>query len=263
MMKNANKRMVFMLACLVFAFSFSGTLWALDDTESVWKEAGESYLKDNFDDAAQKWQSLVDLGYGGADLHYNLGCAYQQSGRLGYAILNYEKALGFDSDCTDCRENLRLANRVQLDQVVKNEGEAEDTRGVLERVVQDGHVNTFTFIFLPLFLALWLVVILRRFAKGESRRFALNLVATILLVSVLVSGGLLTWKVYGFEKHSYAVLLQHEVEIKEGPNANFKTLFSIHEGLKLRLGEEVEDWTQVWLENGLNGYVPKSYLGNI
>ena len=60
-----------------------------------------------------------------------------------------------------------------------------------------------------------------------------------------------------------AVVLAEEVAVLKGPNINYPEAFKVHEGLKVKLGEQVEDWRQVWLDNGLNGYVPQSDLGEI
>jgi len=254
-------------ALLLAAFLFVSSVQAYAgdkniDPETLWKEASDAYLKDDYSSAAAKWQDLVNTGHNGTDLHYNLACAYHRAGKLGYAVLNYEKALADDPYCADCRTNLELALKLQRDQVVKDEN-AIDERGVLEKLMQDSRADTFAYIFLPLFLAACLFILIRRFIRGESRRFAVNIIIAVFCLASILSGALLAWKVYHYEKQSYAVILAVESEVKEGPNANFKTLFSVHEGLKVRLGESVDDWRQIWLENGLNGYLPAINMDEI
>jgi len=232
------------------------------DAEKLWKDASEAYLKDDYKSAAAIWQDLVNDGHNGADLQYNLACAYHRAGKLGYAVLNYEKALADDSDCADCRTNLELALKLQRDQVVKDENTL-DERGVLEKLMQDSQADTFAYVFLPIFLIACFSILLRRFVKSDSRRFAMNIVIAVFCLASLLSGSLLAWKVFHYEKQAYAVVIAEESTVKEGPDANFKTLFTVHEGLKVRLGETVDDWRQIWLENGLNGYLPASDIGEI
>jgi SH3-like domain-containing protein len=53
------------------------------------------------------------------------------------------------------------------------------------------------------------------------------------------------------------------VDVLSGPSTDNPTLFSIHEGLKVRIENEVQDWLQISLENGWNGWVKKETLGVI
>ncbi len=87
------KKFSFIIFIIVFliAGSFKNT-FALD-SKSMMQEANGLYQKNNFSEAAQIYQKLVDEGYEGTALYYNLGNAYYRLNKIGYAILNYERAL--------------------------------------------------------------------------------------------------------------------------------------------------------------------------
>ena len=44
-------------------------------------------------------------------------------------------------------------------------------------------------------------------------------------------------------------------DVLAGPGENNATLFTVHEGLTLEVRSERQDWVQVSLPNGLNGWV--------
>jgi len=59
--------------------------WYMDDYIELKDEQEEK-----FDEAVKLYNQIIDNGYEGAELYYNLGNAYFRLGKLGYAILYYE-----------------------------------------------------------------------------------------------------------------------------------------------------------------------------
>ena len=66
--------------------------------------------KELFQTAASKYQLIVDSGIRNGKLITDLGNAYLQSGELGYAIVNYERALQFEPSNRQVAVNLQFAN---------------------------------------------------------------------------------------------------------------------------------------------------------
>ncbi|MCA9159760.1 MAG: BatD family protein, partial [Planctomycetales bacterium] len=67
--------------------------------------------KELFQSAASKYQLLVDSGIRNGKLYADLGNAYLQCGELGYAIVNYERALRFEPNNRQVAVNLQFANK--------------------------------------------------------------------------------------------------------------------------------------------------------
>ncbi len=125
-------------AMLVIALlTFSGSVSAAETVDlsamqqqRLLVEAGEAYsqgllksetdsadAKELFTTAIQKYQLLVESGIQNADLYVNLGNAYLQTGQLGYAIANYEKAKQLDAGNAQAIQNLKFAySKVELPQ---------------------------------------------------------------------------------------------------------------------------------------------------
>jgi hypothetical protein len=60
-----------------------------------------------------------------------------------------------------------------------------------------------------------------------------------------------------------AVVLVEKADVLSGPASDSPTLFSIHEGLKVRIENDLSEWVQISLENGWNGWVKNDTLGEI
>ncbi len=91
--------------------------------QTIFEEASQTYAqaletaqsdsadaKQLFETAAEKYQLLVESGIRNSKLYSNLGNAYLQSGELGRAIANYERARRLDPNNLQLLTNLQFAN---------------------------------------------------------------------------------------------------------------------------------------------------------
>ncbi len=252
---------LFVLFALVSVL-IGGSLKA-EEPATAFKNAYEQALKGETTAALDGFEALLARTPRDPDLLYNAGTTALLAGKLGYAVLYLERALAIDADCADCRENLARALEKQQDQVIVQSTADQQSGASLDGLMESASLDGLAIVLTIANILLCLVFFMRRFAHGERARFALSLTLAGVLLLALVVGGLTAMKGYGYETRRYAVVVEREQPVRKGPNLNFESEFSVHEGLKVRLGERVEDWQQVWLENGLNGFVPERSLGAI
>lgn len=81
------------------------------------QQGNRYYQKQDYNQAVQSYLKVLNEGYESAELYYNLGDAYYREGKLGYAILNYERALKLSPGDDDIRHNLALANSRTIDRL--------------------------------------------------------------------------------------------------------------------------------------------------
>jgi SH3-like domain-containing protein len=84
----------------------------------------------------------------------------------------------------------------------------------------------------------------------------------VLLCGALASASWLTTldRLHG---RRLAVVLEQAVEVLAGPGRNNPTLATVHEGLTLEVRAERDEWFQVSLPNGLNGWVARDAVGEV
>lgn len=246
---------------LVFVFSFS--LKAEEDLQGKFKQAYDYTIKGEYEKAEPLYSELVAAVPNDPDLLYNAGTFELLSGNLGKAVLYLERALKINSDCEDCRLNLQRALELQKDKVIVKQTGEQDSSATLDEFMESIDVDTFAYWLIIFNLTLLVVFLLRRFASSERSRFSFTLVLALVICAEILFAGLLTLKSYNYEANEYAVILTEDLAVKKGPNENYKSDFNVHEGLKVRLGEKVEEWQQIWLDNGLNGYVKTENLEKI
>jgi len=57
--------------------------------------------------------------------------------------------------------------------------------------------------------------------------------------------------------------MDDKVEVKSGPRAEDKIVFTLHAGSKVQLRKKNGDWNLINLENGLSGWIKSSSIEKI
>lgn len=78
--------------------------------QTLTQQADSAYMNDNFSKATELYLEIAATEGTSSDLYYNLGNSYYRQGKLGKAILYYEKALRLDPSNEDARANLEFVN---------------------------------------------------------------------------------------------------------------------------------------------------------
>jgi hypothetical protein len=64
-------------------------------------------------------------------------------------------------------------------------------------------------------------------------------------------------------KHTEAIVFDPTITVKSSPNKLGKDLFVIHEGTKVYILEEINDWANIRIANGSSGWMPLSSVRRI
>jgi tetratricopeptide (TPR) repeat protein len=95
-----------LLLIAVFQASF---LHAAADLHQSWKKANTFYQQKEYDSAARYFELIAASRPADPTVFYNLGNTYYRLNNIGYAVLNYERALKRKPDYKEAAENLLLA----------------------------------------------------------------------------------------------------------------------------------------------------------
>jgi tetratricopeptide (TPR) repeat protein len=73
--------------------------------------ANQYYDQKKYNEALQEWNALMDQGAKGEELYYNIANAHYRLHQFPESILFYSKALKWNPNCRDCKQNLKLAQK--------------------------------------------------------------------------------------------------------------------------------------------------------
>lgn len=235
------------------------------EAASLFAEGNDRYAAGDFDGAALRYRQLLNQGYRSEAIHYNLGNALYKLGRIGPAILEYEKAAVMAPNDPDVRANLEFLRSLTAD---KTTAGAQTATFFVERLLAFSTVDQDAAVFTVLYLLAGAIAGVRIVAprggrRGARVRRAAVWALAIVAVPLALSGGSLALKIYRSASLTHAVVLEERLDVRSGPGDDNTTLFTVHEGLKVRIRDTQGSWAQVSLENGLNGWVPAGALGVI
>jgi tetratricopeptide (TPR) repeat protein len=226
--------------------------------DRLFSQANSEYQKGDFKSAEQHYRQILDSGTESGPIDYNLGNACFKQKRLGDAIYYWEKARQKMPSDPEIRGNLDLANLLLVDRI-----EAPADPFLLQIVARaqgwltiDGHSK--------LVLILFMVgnVLLSIYWLARNHRFASYVLIGCLAAGFLfiLAAGSLSWKIYASENRKEGVVIEQKVDVRSGPGNENITVFTIHEGTKVRVLGSNNGWDQISLPNGWSGWLPQPCL---
>ena len=223
--------------------------------DDAFDRASQAYAKGNWNEAAEGFQELLRYGFRDARLEYNLAGAEYKRGRLGQAVLHYERARRLDPGDHDTIANLELV-RSKLRDVVPADPSESGIVGAIRRFQDRWGVTAQAAVALA---GVWAAAFLLVVGASRSGGFTPGrswLLAGALLVALAVGA---SWRatdrrLYGARR---AVVLAPSVEALAGPGLENTALFTLHEGTTVVVRTERDGWLQVALPNGLSGWVAR------
>jgi Flp pilus assembly protein TadD len=241
--------------------TLTGTAARLDPGEAtqMFREANAYYAEGRYDEAATLYERIVAGGFVNADVTYNLGNAQYKAGRIGRAVLAYERTLKIDPGHDDARANLEFLREILPDRQTAVGG---PTSRVFERVYARVTVDRAAALASVLTFALAAALILivqRRFQGAWLSRVAVTVGAALVIVLFVIGV-----KVAQARAKSDGVIVETEVGVRTGPADDFVLEFKLHEGTKVRSREVRGDWTRVSVAGtDLEGWMPSRAVEEI
>lgn len=243
-----------MMAALLVALMASQFTPA--EAQALFVEANDAYYQQDYPRAVEKYERLLDAGFSGADVLFNLGTTHLAAGQLGAAVVFLERARRFKND-DDIEANLAVARQRQVDQVIG----ADSGQPFFERLasaLSEPLVSTgFLVSWYVAFCALW---VFRRRTSGRTLWGLLVGFAFLISISLL---GLVTVQHWVRTHIAEAVIIHDTVRVREFPGEGAKAAFEVHAGLKVRVLERSGKYARIRLPNALEGWAEEEALSDL
>lgn len=245
---------------ILFTFFFIVTINS-QPVEQLMQEGNQYYINEQWQDAVESYNKILNQGYQSASLFHNLGNAHFKLGNLGEAILNYERALKLEPRDEDIRFNLRLANARTIDNI-------KEVPQIFLVEWWNGFISVFTvsgwaFIFLLIYLIMLAFIGIYFLSQNINlQRFSIyGGIASLILLFITL---LIFISAYEREASTnYGIILVNSVNVKVSPTYESSDSFIIHEGLKFEIQDQLDDWVRIKLADGKVGWLPGNTFGKI
>jgi hypothetical protein len=249
---NLNRNS-FRTAAIIWLIAIGAACASVSDD---FKAANQLYDAGKFAEAAAAYEKVEPKT---AHVYYNLGNAWFRQGKLGVAILNYERARRLTPRDPDILANLKFAEqRLGVDEV--NAAPRAIQRflrsAIISRTASEWSVFELT--------ALWLTVL----AVGASiflpkTRTGALVIAAAGFVGFAISTVALGSEVIGEPAGPRAIVVVAETEARFAPMADSTVHFKLAEGTNIGVREDRGQWLFVERADGQQGWVRSESVGRI
>ena len=229
--------------------------------QNSFEKGNALYQKGNYKDAITAYESVLDSKKQSAELYFNLGNCYYKLNKVAPSIYNFEKALVLNPNDIEIQNNLKFAHKLQIDEI------KEMPKVGFAKLIRDFtgnfHYNTwawisvsFAFLFLLFFLGYYFSQI------TVSKRiffFGMFIVVFLILISVLSAI---------FEKNNYetekpAIVFAEVVAVKSEPKTSSSDILVLHEGTKVFVLEDLDNWEKIQLTDGTEGWIENNAIKEV
>jgi tetratricopeptide (TPR) repeat protein len=229
--------------------------------QSSFEKGNNLYQKGKYEQAISEYESILASKKHSAELYFNLGNCYYKLNKVAQSIYYYEKALVLNPDDKEISNNLKFAQKLQIDEikVIPQVG--------FSKMVHDFtavfHYNTWAWIavsFSILFLLCFSGYYFSRYAFSK-RVFFFGMFVILFLMLLAVSSAITENNHY--ERERPAIVFAEMVLVKSEPQNASNTVFTIHEGTKVFVLETVENWKKIQLTDGTEGWIDKKAIKEV
>lgn len=235
--------MIIVLAIIVVLF------WNLSVEAQDLASANIAYDNGNYETAIILYESALAVGEISGEIYYNLGNAYYLNGEIGKAMQNYLQAESY------LPRNGAIASQLAVVRAERVDGNLIEVDPIIIANNITADYLTFSETAILTFV-IWIIFFLI-LAIGMKRK-GWAIVIAIFGITMFLAIGLLGIRVYVDTQQPVAVVLSDTVEAMSGPGESYLPLFSLYEGIELRVLEERDGWLRFALADGRQGWMDKT-----
>ncbi len=249
-----------MKSIIYIAILFTQILFAQSKSEAkkTFEQGNDLYQKEQFEQAAAKYEQVLKEGLVSDEVYFNLGNAYYKLNKVALSVYNFEKAKQLNPTCSSIENNLDFSKKLAVDEfnVVPRAGMDKllfDTTSVF-------HYNTWAWISVAVAFVFLLAFAGFYFLQSTMPKrlfFGLMTIAVLVLIASLLSARF--QKKYR-DSNKSAIVFETVTAIHSEPKDTSPEITPIHEGAKVLIIEDVNGWSKVALPNGVQGWIPKTAI---
>lgn len=220
--------------------------------DSLWNSAVAAYAEGDFERSCADFLAIESLGYSSAELYTNIADAFYKQRNLPSAILYYERALKLNPSYKDARYNVEIARQFVQDRIDSvPEFFLRSWARELCYSIPSNVWTVFFLILLAIFCIMTVLFFLSRRPVWRRTAFFSAIAAILLLIPCAANA---VWQKEDFIRRDTAIVFKTVCSAKSAPSGN-TDLFVLHEGTKVRVLEELGEWTNIALSDGREGWV--------
>lgn len=252
-LKQSNMNKIYTTLLLLF---FASTISA----NSLIQQADSAYTEDNFVEAISLYNKILQEEGTSSLLYYNLGNSYYRIGKLGKAIVCYERSVILDPSNEDARTNLEFVKSQITDKPGDNGTWISNT---INELITNTHANTWAIFAIISFLLLLCSIIVYIYSSKILFRKLGFFSAIILLFCSIVTNIFAYKAATNANKHNLAIVIEPSTILSTSPRIpkdRTEEAMLLHEGTKVEILDSIynstsDKWYDVKVDNSHRAWI--------
>ena len=223
------------------------------EKETIFENANSAYNAGQFEKAVMLYKEILESGLHSAELYFNLANSYYRLNQVGESIFYFEKAKQLKPTDEDINVNSNFAQNMAIDavEVLPKSQITQLREKTIGLFSQDGWA--FFIILLAWFLVFfWGLYLWNKVPVIKRTFFIFTLVLGSLLMGSLSIGVIKSSKT---ADTTYGILFNKKIEVWAEPNSRAEVLFLLHEGTKVQMLDQLQEWQKIRIANGSEGWI--------
>lgn len=249
------KKNLILLIILLFQLSaFSSET----DLKSKFSTAVELYNNGDFDESAALFTECLENGYLSPQIYYNLANSYYRNADFAKAVWCYEKALLLDPSNKDADFNLKLLNKELFgEQNVVPPSFFTQAWRYLYKLFS---LNEWSILFIILQFVFPALILFFFFSNNIRKRRLFFYFSLFFFLLYVISMSQSIYGYYQMKNPGYAIIKNQLVSVKSAPSLDAANIIVIEQGKKVKIIEQTDEWMNVILPDGIQGWIISEYV---
>ena len=238
------KRLIFILSLFICSQSFA--------SEQVFEQGNKQYAIENYSTAISLYDSILTLGTESSELYYNLGNCYYKTNDWANAIWHYEKSLQLNNN-EKTIHNLELSKLKIIDRI-------EPLPQLFYKkwwinLTQTLNTEIWQFLALSGIVLIFIIQLITQFTSLKVKNITKIFSITTLMILLLTQ----TSYHNNYSKEE-AIIFSETITVNSAPTINSTNLFTLHEGSKIEILDNIGNWINIKIANGNRGWITRNSI---
>ena len=247
---------------ILFLVSFFHCFGALGQEKDItFDNANAAYNAGQFEKAVMLYKQILESGQHSAELYFNLGNSYYRLNQVGESIFYFEKAKQLEPTDEDINVNSVFAQNMAIDavEVLPKSQVTQLKDNIIEFFSQEGWAY-FIILLAWLFVLFWGLYLWNKIPFIKRTFFVTSLILAFLLIGSLFIAVI---KSANTSDTTYGILFNEKMEVWAEPNSRAEVLFLLHEGTKVQMLDQLQEWQKIRIANGSEGWIKNAKVRSL
>ena len=223
------------------------------EKETTFENANSAYNAGQYENAVMLYKEILESGQHSAELYFNLANSYYRLNQVGESIFYFEKAKQLNPTDDDINVNSNFAQNMAIDavEVLPKSQIIQLSEKTIDLFSQDAWA--YFIILLAWFLVFfWGLYLWNKVPVIKRTFFIFSLVLGLLLMGSLSIAVIKSSKT---ADTTYGILFNKKIEVWAEPNSRAEVLFLLHQGTKVQMLDQLQEWRKIRIANGSEGWI--------